>query len=283
MKRIILAICLFASASAFCAVSISPLPKQQFDQCGAPCANCLLFTYAAGTTNKLATYTSSSGSTPNTNPIVLDSNGQADVYMTNTSLYKFVLSAAGDTDPPSNAYWTEDNLYGVQSVYSGYSFPSAGIPNSNGTSYASSYGVTGSGNVVLSNAPTIVGANMGVASFASTQTRGESDGLLATDQFATQIGVGTTNAAWTLQASRAVSTVYTNPGNGPLFVTAGISFFAAGDTATWTVNGSVISKLAATGATAGQQFMMVIVPLSGTYELTLTGSAALIASSWREF
>ena len=242
-----------------------------------------MFTYAAGTTNKLASYTSSSGSTPNTNPIVLDSNGQADVYMTNTSLYKFVLSAPGDTDPPTNAYWTEDNLYGVQSVFSGFSFPSAGIPNSTGTSYASSYGVTGSGNVVLSNAPVIAGAILGNFSTAATASLGESDNFLANTQFVTQVGVGTLNSSWTSKPSRSAGTIYSNLGNGPLFVTAGVTFFAAGDTATWSVNGVVISKLAATGATAGQQYMMVIVPLSGVYELTLTGSAALIASSWREF
>ena len=40
----------------------------------------------------------------------------------------------------------------------GMVYPSAGIPNSTGSAWGTSYGVTGSGNVVLANAPTISGA-----------------------------------------------------------------------------------------------------------------------------
>ena len=53
------------------AVSISPTPKLQFlDANGAPLAGGLLYTYAAGTTTPLASYTDSTGVTANTNPVV---------------------------------------------------------------------------------------------------------------------------------------------------------------------------------------------------------------------
>lgn len=91
-------------------VSLSPLARQQFSVNGVPVSGGLLFTYAAGTTNKLATYTDASGATPNTNPVVLDSQGQADVWMTAGTKYKLVLSPANDTDPPTNPYWTRDNI-----------------------------------------------------------------------------------------------------------------------------------------------------------------------------
>ena len=94
-------------------VNAAPLVRQQFNYNGAPVANGLLFTYAAGTTTKLVTYTDSSGATPNTNPIVLDENGQCDVWLDVTRNYKFVLSPAGDTDPPSNPYWTRDNIWPI--------------------------------------------------------------------------------------------------------------------------------------------------------------------------
>jgi hypothetical protein len=56
-----------------------------------------LYTYAAGTTTPLATYTSSSGFTAHTNPIVLDSAGRVpsgEIWLTENLFYKFVLKTA---------------------------------------------------------------------------------------------------------------------------------------------------------------------------------------------
>jgi len=89
-------------------VSLAILPKQQFNQGGIPLNGGKLFTYAAGTTNKLATYTDSTGATPNTNPIILDSNGQCNLWLTTGTAYKLTLSPANDTDPPTNPFWTVD-------------------------------------------------------------------------------------------------------------------------------------------------------------------------------
>ncbi len=97
--------------------TIAPLAKFQFNQGNAPLAGGLLFTYAAGTTTKLATYTDSTGAAPQTNPIVLDSNGQCSPWLIPGQLYKFVLSPSTDTDPPSNPYWVEDNVQA--SLYEG--------------------------------------------------------------------------------------------------------------------------------------------------------------------
>lgn len=99
------------------AVQLSPLLIQHFDgNDGEPLVGGKLFTYAAGTTTKLATYTDSSGGTPNTNPVILDSRGEANVWMQAGLAYKFVLSPATDTDPPTDPIWTEDNILGIPSV-----------------------------------------------------------------------------------------------------------------------------------------------------------------------
>ena len=90
-------------------ISISQLSKYQFNQNGIPLAGGKLFTYAAGTTTKLSTYTDSTGITPNSNPIILDSNGQCDIWLPGGTLYKYVLSPPTDTDPPTNPFWVEDN------------------------------------------------------------------------------------------------------------------------------------------------------------------------------
>jgi hypothetical protein len=93
------------------AMNLSPLPIQKFfDNNGEPLVGGLLYTYVAGTTTKIATYTDSTGGSVNTNPIVLDYRGEARVWLDVTKTYKFVLSPRGDTDPPTKAILTVDNI-----------------------------------------------------------------------------------------------------------------------------------------------------------------------------
>lgn len=91
-------------------MNLSPLPIQKFfDNNGRPLVGGLLFTYAAGTTTPVDTY-SDSGGTLNTNPVVLDFRGEARVWLDPSLVYKFILSPANDTDPPTNPIWTVDQI-----------------------------------------------------------------------------------------------------------------------------------------------------------------------------
>lgn len=67
-----------------------------FNANNAPLAGGKLYTYAAGTTTPLSTYTTRAGNIANANPVVLDANGEADVWTTPGVLYKFVLKDASD-------------------------------------------------------------------------------------------------------------------------------------------------------------------------------------------
>ena len=90
--------------------TIAPFPKHHFlDSNGDPLAAALLFTYEAGSTTKLATYTDVNLSVANANPIVLDSAGRATIFLSAAS-YKFVLAPSTDTDPPTSPIWTVDNV-----------------------------------------------------------------------------------------------------------------------------------------------------------------------------
>jgi hypothetical protein len=92
-------------------VSISPeMFLQFFDPNGNPLANGRLFTYAAGTTTKQATYTDSTGSTPLPNPVPLDAMGACSVWLDVTKTYKFTLAPPGVDDPPTNPIKTIDNI-----------------------------------------------------------------------------------------------------------------------------------------------------------------------------
>jgi hypothetical protein len=70
---------------------------QFFDNNGNPLSGGKIYTYEAGTTTPLASYTSSTGVTAHTNPIVLDSGGRVpggEIWIAANTLYKFVLETS---------------------------------------------------------------------------------------------------------------------------------------------------------------------------------------------
>lgn len=71
---------------------------QFFDNNGVILTGGKIFTYEAGTTTPLATYTSSTGNTAHTNPIILDAAGRVpggEIWNA-LQLYKFVLKTSAD-------------------------------------------------------------------------------------------------------------------------------------------------------------------------------------------
>ena len=81
------------------AYSLSPWLKPRFFITGTnrPLAGGLMYTYKAGTTDNATTYSDDSG-TPNTNPIVLDSDGQCDLFLDDAVSYRIILkNSAGVT------------------------------------------------------------------------------------------------------------------------------------------------------------------------------------------
>ena len=99
------------------AVNLSPVggvAAQFFTNTGAVLTGGKLYTYAAGTTTPAATYTSSQGSTPWTNPIVLDAAGRVpssgEIWLTDGINYKFVLKDSTDV-----LIATYDNISGINS------------------------------------------------------------------------------------------------------------------------------------------------------------------------
>lgn len=124
------------------ATTLTPNAKQQFlDNNGQPLVGGKLFTYVAGTTTKLATYTSSTGLSANTNPIVLNYRGEGNVWLPPNIAYKFVLAPATDTDPPSNPIWTVDQVVDSQllTLYGGVDVGSANTYVLNFTANFTSY------------------------------------------------------------------------------------------------------------------------------------------------
>lgn len=89
---------------------LSPLPIQHFTAPdGSPAYQYRLFTYIAGTSTKLGTFSDSSGSA-NTNPITLNARGECALWLDSTKAYKFIFTYPGSDDPPTNPIWTVDNI-----------------------------------------------------------------------------------------------------------------------------------------------------------------------------
>lgn len=92
------------------AAVLLPFPKFfALNDSGAPLAGGLVWTYAAGTSTPLATYTDQSGNTANANPVVLDAAGRANIWL-GASPYKIVLETAATPPAHGTVIWSVDNV-----------------------------------------------------------------------------------------------------------------------------------------------------------------------------
>jgi microcystin-dependent protein len=93
-------------------VLLSPVGNGQqfFDNNGNPNAGGLIYTYQAGSSTLLTTYTTVNGTIANTNPIVLDAYGRtpSEIWMLTGYSYKFVIQTASAV-----TLQTLDNLYPI--------------------------------------------------------------------------------------------------------------------------------------------------------------------------
>ena len=95
-------------------VNLSPIGNgiTFFGVTGLPLASGQVYTYQAGSSTPLTTYSDNAGLIPNTNPIILGTDGKipSELWLTNGYNYKFVVE-----DASSNIIKTYDNIYGIPS------------------------------------------------------------------------------------------------------------------------------------------------------------------------
>lgn len=90
---------------------LAPFSRRQFiDANGNPYSGGKIWTYLAGTTTPATTYQDNLSATPNTNPIILDSEGRTpySVWLTDDVNYKYAVLESDDTP-----IYTEDNVSGI--------------------------------------------------------------------------------------------------------------------------------------------------------------------------
>jgi len=93
-------------------VLLSPVGNGQqfFDNNGVPLNGGFIYTYQAGSSTLLTTYTTNNGTIANPNPIVLDSSGRPpnEIWMQTGYSYKFIIQTSSGT-----TLQTLDNLYPI--------------------------------------------------------------------------------------------------------------------------------------------------------------------------
>jgi len=113
MKRLFSIVLLLGGyASAQVPVILMPTPKPQyFDTNGNPLAFGCVFTYAAGTTTPIATYTDSTGTVQNANPVVLSASGFASIWIQAGVAYRIkVVSSGGINCVSGSMQYTVDGV-----------------------------------------------------------------------------------------------------------------------------------------------------------------------------
>jgi hypothetical protein len=94
------------------AVNLAPIGNgfQFFTNTGVPLNGGYIYTYQAGSSTPLATYTTAAGTIANTNPIQLGTSGRPpqEIWLTAGFSYKFIL-----TDSSAVQIATFDDLYGI--------------------------------------------------------------------------------------------------------------------------------------------------------------------------
>ena len=103
-------------------VALLPVPRMQFfDASGTPLAGGLVYTYNAGTSTPAPTYTDSTGTVLNANPVVLDAGGEAQIWLADQS-YRIAVANSSNVQQ-----WMTDNVSAYQILQSAQNITLAGV------------------------------------------------------------------------------------------------------------------------------------------------------------
>jgi microcystin-dependent protein len=223
---------------------VSPTAKAQFiDAAGIPLAGGFLYTYVAGTTTPQATYTDSAASTPNSNPIVLDSRGEANIWLTGAS-YKFKLTDANGTE-----IWTVDNI----------------APPSTAVSPVFTTNVTIADN---SPGPALLITQLGAGAAIRVQDETDPDSSPFVVDTTGQVGIGTASPANALDVAGGAIQISTSGGTARTIISADStdSIFAASDARNFTVKTNSATRLTI-NATDATSTVPIVLPAAPTTTL----------------
>lgn len=267
---------------------------QCFGLDGKPLAGGKVYTYSAGTTTDKATYTTMAGTVANPNPVILDQNGKAKIFLGDGS-YRLQIKDSNDAliddiDQISRYVTQSEFATFQQTVNDGVSqltevreqidvFVSTSIGNQKG--FAN--GITPLDENVKVDPiylPQSTETTFGVAKLANTLDSTDDKAALTAAQgkvlkdtldttVSSSFGVGQTYSDVT--ASRVSGTTYTNSSTRPIMLS--IAVRDGGGSATLYVNSYIAIRLDdLAGGSAGHVQIVTVVPSGQTYKLDATGN-----------
>lgn len=239
---------------------VTPTAKAQFiDAAGVPLAGGYLYTYAAGTTTPQATYTDSTAATANSNPIVLDSRGEASIWLASAA-YKFKLTDANGTE-----IWTVDNI----------AAPSTALSPVFDTNVTISANTSG---------PALLITQTGAGAAIRVQDSADPDSSPFVVDTTGQVGIGTASPANALDVAGGAIQISTSGGTARTVISADStdSIFSINDDRNFTVKTNTSTRLTI-NSSAATSTVPVVLPAAPTTTLQaatkgyvdgLTGSPA---------
>ena len=223
---------------------VTPTAKAQFiDAAGIPLAGGFLYTYEAGTTTPQATYTDSTGATANSNPIVLDSRGEANIWLGSAN-YKFKLTDANGTE-----IWTVDNIAAPSTALSP-------VFSSNVTISANTSG------------PALLVTQTGAGAAIRVQDSADPDSSPFVVDTTGQVGIGTATPANAIDVAGGAIQISTSGGTARTVMSADStdSIFSVNDDRNFTVKTNAATRLTI-NSTAATSTVPVVLPTLPTTAL----------------
>jgi len=223
---------------------VTPTAKAQFiDAAGIPLAGGFLYTYEAGTTTPQATYTDSTAATANSNPIVLDSRGEANIWLSSAN-YKFKLTDADGTE-----IWTVDNIAAPSTALSP-------VFSSNVTISANTSG------------PALLVTQTGAGAAIRVQDSADPDSSPFVVDTTGQVGIGTATPANAIDVAGGAIQISTSGGTARTVMSADStdSIFSVNDDRNFTVKTNAATRLTV-NSTAATSTVPVVLPTDPTTSL----------------
>lgn len=282
---------------------------QCFGLDGKPLAGGKVYTYSAGTTTSKATYTTMAGTVANPNPVILDQNGKAKIFLGDGS-YRLQIKDSNDAliddiDQISRYVTQSEFATFQQTVNDGVSqltevreqidvFVNTSIGNQKG--FAN--GITPlDENVKVdpiylpalpNNAiPQSTETALGVAKIATTAIaqggENDTDFITALKLYGLQLGVG--QSYKDVASNRILGTTYTNPSKRPIFINVLSTIISNQNLAFKITIGAFVYEerlTAFSGAVQGGTGWVMIPPLTQYKVENGASSAAIVVKNWLE-
>ena len=223
---------------------VTPTAKAQFiDAAGIPLAGGFLYTYEAGTTTPQATYTDSTAATANSNPIVLDSRGEANIWLSSAN-YKFKL-----TDSEGTEIWTVDNIAAPSTALSP-------VFTSNVTISANTSG------------PALLVTQTGAGAAIRVQDSADPDATPFVVDTSGQVGIGTATPANAIDVAGGAIQISSSGGTSRTVMSADAtdSIFSVNDDRNFTVKTNANTQFVI-NSTAATSTVPVVLPAAPTATL----------------